>query len=227
MQFETKNNKYQHCLENIFQNPVPNTLKWHDIIALIEHIGAVKFKNNGQLTFTVNGTPRIFHQAKGKDELDSPQARDLRGFLESVGIGQNTVVDSTEKLRLVVAIHQHETLVFRSDEKGAVPEHLHPYDPHGTLRQLKHTRGATAGSHAPENLAYYEAIAQTLTGAREILLMGSGTGASSAMTHLKEYLGTHHKDLAECVVGALTLDIEALTEGQLLKEARTFYSATP
>ena len=152
MQSETVNNKYQHTLESIFQSPLPSHLKWHDIITPFEHIGAVKFKSNGQLTFTVNGTPRIFHQAKGQEISDSSQIQDLRDFLESVGMGQNSALDGKETLRLLVAITQKETLVFRSEVKGTVPERLHPYDPHGTLRQLKHTRGTTAGAHAPENL---------------------------------------------------------------------------
>jgi hypothetical protein len=214
---------YQNTLEGVFQNPVSSELEWHDIIALIEQLGTVKTKNNGQLTFTVNGTPRIFHRAKDKNTSDRPQVRALREFLESVGINQNSPVDTDSKLRLLVVISQHETLIFRSEEKGTVPEHLHPFDPHGTLRMLKHTRGNNAEARAPESLAYYEAISKTLTGAEEILLMGNGTGASSAMMHLKDYLQTHHKDTAASVVGALTVNLEALTEGQLLQEARTFY----
>ncbi len=214
---------YQNTLESVFQNPVSSELEWHDIIALIEQIGTVKTQNNGQLTFTVNGTPRIFHRAKDQYMSDRPQVRALREFLESVGFHQNSPIDANSKLRLLVAISQHDTLIFRSEEKGTVPEHLRPFDPHGTLRMLKHTRGNNAEARAPESLAYYEAISKTLTGAEEILLMGNGTGASSAMMHLKDYLQTHHKDTAASIVGALTVDLEALTEGQLLQEARTFY----
>jgi hypothetical protein len=216
-------NKHQHTLESIFQNPVPGNLKWHDIIGLVEDIGTVKFKNNGQLTFTINGVPRIFHRALDKDCADPPQTLDLRHFLESVGIGQNSALENKASARLLVAISQSEALVFRSDEKGTVPEHLHPLDSHGGLRQLKHTRGSSAGAHAPENLTYYEAIAQKLVNAQEVLLMGNGKGASSAMNHFMDYLETHHKDTATHIVGALTVDLEALTEGQLLKEAREFY----
>lgn len=223
METTSLDQKHQHTLESIFQNPVPGNLKWHDIVGLVEHIGTVKSKSNGQLTFTINGVPRIFHQSKGKEVADPPQTLDLRHFLESVGIGQNSPVDSPETLRLLVVISQQETLVFQSGEKGTIPERLHPFDPHGTLRQLKHTRGSNASAHAPENLAYYEAIAKTLTHAQEVLLMGNGTGASSAMNHFLDYLEQHHKDTAAHLVGTLTVDLEALTEGQLLKEAREFY----
>jgi hypothetical protein len=104
-----------------------------------------------------------------------------------------------------------------------VPERLHPYDPQGALNRLLHTEGVDRASRASENLAYYQAIAATLAGAEEILLMGNGTGASSAMTHLKDYLTTHHSEIAAKVVGALKLDLEALSEDQLLQEARAFF----
>jgi hypothetical protein len=198
--------KHQHTLESIFQNPVPGNLKWHDIIGLVEHIGAVKTKTNGQLTFTVNGVPRIFHRAKDKDVSDPPQTLDLRYFLESVGIGQNSALESRDCARLLVVISQHEARIYHSDEKGSVPQRLHP----------EHR-------DARESSTFYAAIAPLLVGAEEILLLGSGTGHSSAMGHFKDYLETHHKDTATHLVGAVTVDLESLTEGQLLKEAREFY----
>jgi hypothetical protein len=206
METTTFDKKYQHTLESIFQNPVPGNLKWHDIIGLVEHIGVVKTKSNGQLTFTINGVPRIFHQAKDKDIADPPQVLDLRHFLESVGIGQNSVLESGERTRRLVVLTQHEALIFHSDEKGSVPERVRTDHP-----------------DARESSAYYAAIAQRLEGAKEILLLGNGTGHSSAMHHFKDYLETHHKDTATHLVGALTVDLEALTEGQLLREAREFY----
>ncbi|MBB6050792.1 hypothetical protein [Armatimonas rosea] len=199
-------NKHSHTLESIFQNPVPSDLKWHDIIGLVEAIGTVKFKNNGQLTFTVNGVPRIFHRALDKDCADPPQTLALRHFLESVGIGQNSALASQNTSRLLVVISQHEARIFHSDEKGSVPQRLHP--PHPEAR---------------ESTAFYATIAPLLVGAKEILLLGSGTGHSSAMGHFMDYLETHHKETATHLVGALTVDLEALTEGQLLKEAREFY----
>ena len=89
---------------------------------------------------------------------------------------------------------------------------------------LYSTTGADAASHATESLDYYKEIAAALVGSDEILLMGNGTGAGSAMTHLRDFLTARHADIARRVVGALTLDIEAMTEGQLLQEARTFFA---
>lgn len=206
METPSPDKNHQHTLESIFQNPVPSDLKWHDIIGLIEHLGTVSAKSNGQLTFTVQGVPRIFHQGREKDVADPPQTLDLRYFLESVGIGQNSPLESHRVPRLLLVLSQHEARLFRSEEKGTAPQRLHPDHPD--------TR---------ESSAFYATIAAQLVGAKEILLLGSGTGHSSAMNHFQDYLETHHKDIAARLVGALTVDLEALTEGQLLKEAREFY----
>jgi len=135
--------------------------------------------------------------------------------------------DGTGPFRLVVVINQQETLIFRSEEKGTVPEHIHPDDPAGALKRLKQVHGADAAAHAAQNIAYYKEIAAELVDADEVILIGNADGASSAMHHLKDFLETHHADIAKKIVGALTVDIEAMTTGELLKEARAFSRQHP
>lgn len=130
-------------------------------------------------------------------------------------------------VRSLAVISQREALVFQSEEKGSVPERLQPFDPDGDLRRLKHTIGADASARSAENFTYYKEIAATLAAADEILLMGNGSGSSSAMHHFKDFLETHHAEIAKKVVGTLTVDIESLTEGQLLQQARAFFLHHP
>ena len=228
MQTAPLNHKYTHTLGQIFQHPASHNLEWRNVIALIEHLGTVEEKENGHLTFAVNGVSQVFQRSQKKDVSEIQQILDLRRFLESVGVEKNGT-RTTEGMitplpsRLLVVINRKETLVFRTEDKDTVPERLHPYDPQGALQRLIHTEGVDKASRAPENLAYYEAITATLSGVAEVLLMGNGTGASSAMTHLQDYLATHDPEVARSIVGALTLDLEASTEDQLLQEARAFY----
>ena len=228
MQTTRLSNKHLHTLEHIFQHPTTHTLEWIDVNALIAHMGRVEEGANGQLTYTLKGASQAFHRSEEKEVSEDAQVLELRRFLEGAGIGKDGPVaaepfGSDSQLRLLVVINQEETLLFRSEDKDAVPEQLHPYDPHGTLHHLKHLKGADKGARLPENLTYYKEIAGALVGAEEILLMGNGTGASSAMTHLTDFLITHHPEIAEKLVGTLTLDLEALTEGQLLQQARAFF----
>jgi len=57
----------------------------------------------------------------------------------------------------------------------------------------------------------------------EILIFGHGKGSSSTMAQIIRYLTKHHEGIAERIVGALTVDVEALTDNQLLAEAREWY----
>lgn len=191
---------------------------------MMEHLGKVEEKDNGRLTFTVDGVSQVFHRSQGKDVSEVEQILDLRRFLESVGLGKDGEGDTASNLQLLVVINQQEALVFRSEHKDSIPERLHPYDPHDVLHHANHTIGGDLASKLPENATYYEAIAETLAEAEQVLLMGNGTGSSCAMDHFREFLSTHHQEVADKVVGALTLDIEALTEAQLLQEARAFFA---
>jgi len=226
MQTTPMSHKHAHTLHQIFQHPTVHNLEWHDVVALMKHLGTVEQENNGNLLVTLNGVSQVLHHSQGKEISDVQQVLALRHFLESAGHGKSKATEAiagSSPLRLLVVINRQETLVFRSEDRDSVPERLHPYDPHGTLSRLRHTEGVDRASHAPENLAYYEQIAATLAGANEVLLMGNGTGASRAMTHLEDYLTTHHPEIASKILGTLALDLEALTEGQLLQEARTFF----
>ena len=148
---------------------------------------------------------------------------------ESHEYAVNNLVDTVQnpRRRILVVINQKQALVFRSEVKGTDPEHLFPTDAGDVLRNLKHTIGADATSKSLENFAYYKADAEHLADADEILIMGNGTGSSSAMNHFTEYLESHHKEIAKLIVGTLTVDIESLTEGQLLKKARAYFLHEP
>ena len=225
MQPNNLDKKYADTLERIFQHPAAHNLDWKDVIALTEHLGTVKEDDGGNLTLTMNSASHIFHRSQDKIVSGVQQIIDLRHLFKSAGNEPAVAKTSNnaQKLRLLVVINQQETLVFKLEGQGSVPEHLHPHDPRGTLHHLKHTGGGDSASRQPENVTYYKAIAETVDEADEILLMGNGTGAASAMAHLKDYLQTHHKEIGHKIVGALTVDVEALSEGQLLHEALVFF----
>lgn len=72
----------------------------------------------------------------------------------------------------------------------------------------------------------YEAVAAKLRRADQILIVGSGTGASSATDQLVADLNHNHGDVAKYVVGSIVVDGHHLTEGQLLARAREFFAST-
>jgi hypothetical protein len=108
---------------------------------------------------------------------------------------------------------------------GAVPKRIAPYDPFGFGRDLRYNQNEGDGQRKPEQKSFYEAVAKTLQSARQILLFGTGTGASSAMEQLLADLKKHHQDVAKRVVGSVTVDEHHLTDDQLLAKAREMFVA--
>src|SRR5436309_3265147 len=125
---------------------------------------------------------------------------------------------------LLVVIDHQEARVYRTEVSGAVPERITPYDPHGFGKHLHSAHEWTDGKRLPERKRFYEAVANTLRGAAQVLLFGSGTGRSSAMDMLLADLKAHHPDVAERVVGSVVVDAHHTTEGELLAQARAFYA---
>lgn len=134
-----------------------------------------------------------------------------------------TTVERETAPHLLVVIDHHEARVYRTEARGAVPERIVPYDPHGYGRHLHAANEWTDGKRQPERKSFYEAVARTLQGAGQILLFGSGTGRSSAMDQLLADLESHHPDVARAVVGSVIVDAHHTTENELLAHAREFY----
>ncbi len=124
---------------------------------------------------------------------------------------------------LLVVLDHREARVYRTEIKGAVPERITPFDPHGYGAHLHTSDEHTDGKSQPAPKSYYEAIAKTLRGAEQILLYGSGTGKSSAMEQLVADLTEHHADVAGKIIGTVKVDASHITENQLLAKAREFY----
>lgn len=126
---------------------------------------------------------------------------------------------------LLVVIDHREARIYSTELHGSVPKRITPYDPFGYGRALHYKQDDSNGQRKPERKSFYEAVAKTLRGAEQILLFGTGTGASSAMEQLLLDLKKNHHDLADRVIGSITVDEHHLTEDQLLAKARERFVA--
>ncbi|MEY4362101.1 MAG: hypothetical protein RL391_1407 [Actinomycetota bacterium] len=124
----------------------------------------------------------------------------------------------------VVAVTQNETRVWLAGlDHDALPIHLQPpsdLGQHHHVRQAQHHRGHDTDHDDPD---YFESIARALAGTEEILLFGHGHGKASHMLRFTQYLERKHPSIARAVVGAVDSDLNALTEPQILAEARTWF----
>lgn len=79
-----------------------------------------------------------------------------------------------------------------------------------------HTGHSQDQEHKSEH--FFHQVAEHLTGATHLLLMGSGLGKE----HFKTHLESHHHDLAKVIVGVETVDHP--TDGQIVAHARESFS---
>ncbi|MFA7324673.1 MAG: hypothetical protein WC005_09980 [Candidatus Nanopelagicales bacterium] len=91
------------------------------------------------------------------------------------------------------------------------------------LHKVHSTRvGGEKLHQGSSDTAYWEAVAQALKDATDILLLGHGKGKSNASHVFAGYLESHHPDLAHKVIGELRCDIDSLTDAQLISFGRRF-----
>jgi len=124
----------------------------------------------------------------------------------------------------VLLIDHHGARFFETAGSGTAlqeREHLKPDDPHGFQRHLEHRKEADyKGQRVPEADEFYERVAQHLTHASSILLIGDATGKSSAARYLISYLKSKHKDIADRIVATEDANLSGITLGQIEEIAR-------
>lgn len=90
---------------------------------------------------------------------------------------------------------------------------------HGGHRQTHHRKGVVGGGKGPEDRAYFDAVAASLAGAMEILIVGPAQAGHELLKHMQK----HASDLAAKVLAVEAADHPS--DGELLKLARRYFVA--
>jgi hypothetical protein len=213
-------------LEDLFRHPPAHNLQWRDVVALLERIGAVHQRDNGEFAVDVGGEHYVMHGPRTKD-LTSSEVVDLRHFLQHAGWspqGRSSAATPPHPARptLMVVVDHHGARIYRIDalSSDASKREIRPYDPHHFLHHLTHKdQSREQGQRAPEDPGFYRKISDVLAAGGAIVVVGHGTGKSNAAQHLAEYLRTHHPDTYLRIVRQIGADLSATTTPQLLELA--------
>lgn len=206
----------------IFQHPVSHNLGWHDVRALFRHVGEVAEEANGNFKVTRNGQTLLLHPARTKDVTGAAEVLALRHFLEHSETPASTPVDGESHWLLVIS--HHDARIFRSEMSGAVPQRILPHVPQGYFHHAPDSQDLARGPEKLGASSFFAPVAQALQGASQVLVFGSGTGASSEMAHFIAWLKDHDALLARRIIGTVVVDTHHLTAGELLAKAREFYA---
>jgi len=217
---------HRKIYQRVFEHPMAHNLQWREVWSMLSAMAdAVAVEDDkGNLRVTRNGQTLMLHRPRGKDLADKRELMQVRHFLERSGAPVPEA--RAAGTHLLVVIDHREARIFSTELHGSVPQRITPYDPFGFGRDLRYNQDDSNGQRKPEQKSFYEAVAKTLQGAEQILMFGTGTGASSAMEQLLAELKRHHHDLAKRVVGSIAVNEHHLTEDQLLAKARELFVVT-
>ncbi|MGD0192797.1 MAG: hypothetical protein ABSD74_18820 [Rhizomicrobium sp.] len=214
-------------LETIFHHPSAHNLAWRDVVGLMEKVGRVDEKPDGEFAFEVSGKCHVMHRYHSKD-LAQTEVLALRKFLMQALWAADPLSEASNRAdpaapNLMVVVDHHEAKIFQVDvTSGDSSKHvIRPYDPHHFLHHLVHKdQSREEGQRAPEDHGFYEKIADAVSLGGKIVVVGHGTGKSNAAHHLAEYLRTHHSETWRHVVKETVADLSSVTDPQFLDMAR-------
>ena len=125
---------------------------------------------------------------------------------------------------VAVAVTRDEARIWSSGlEPGTRPEELRAPDErerHHHVREAQHHRGHDTDH---DDVAFFEGLTDAVASAREIILVGHGTGKANAMLRLVQYWERKHPDVAHKVIGAIDSNIVAMTDAEILKSVREWW----
>ena len=217
---------HKELLESLVGGKLPRNLSWSSVIELIGHIGEVQPHGTDEFIFAV-GSQRSFFKRPSGHNLAVEEISRLRRFLKEVG-ALGMPARASKIGRMVAVIDHHVAHIYHDlgDSRSQGEVTVKPYDPFGFHHHLIHRKEAHyKGDRVPEEDSYYEEIAMDLVRAEEIILMGHGTGKSSAVGFLTEYLKAHHPEEFQRIVATETVDLSALTEAQIEEVAKRHVGA--
>ena len=81
------NNRHRETLAQIFKNPVPASIKWAEIEALLNALGAEISEGSGsRVRISLNGVRAVFHRPHPLPTTDKGAVKSMRRFLTEGGI---------------------------------------------------------------------------------------------------------------------------------------------
>ena len=213
---------HKALLDNLLHGKLPRNLTWSDVVDLVGQIGKVQPHGIDEYAFSV-GTQRAFFKKPHTHNLDVDEVSRLRTFLKGARLNEDVAKASASGL-VVVVIDHHAAHVYH-DLSGTEPKEeevtIKPYDPFHFHHHLIHRKEAHyRGERVPEENEFYEEIAKDLVSAEQIVLIGHGTGTSSAVHVLSDYLKKHHSAVFQRVIATENADLSALTEPQIEELAK-------
>jgi hypothetical protein len=87
------NPHHRQTLVQLFQHPTSHNIEWHAVLSLLEAVGSVELRHDGEYAVHVGSETEFLKRPKGKD-IDVEQVLAVRRMLSAAGY--RAVVDAPE-----------------------------------------------------------------------------------------------------------------------------------
>lgn len=87
---------HRATVEKILAHPASGNVEWRQVLSLLEAIGTVEEKHNGNFEVTVGPETEVLHRPREKD-VDEQMIVDLRRLLTQAGYGPDEAVEDTRE----------------------------------------------------------------------------------------------------------------------------------
>jgi len=87
------NPHHRQTLLRLFEHPTSHNIEWHDVVSLLEAVGSVELRHDGEYAVHVGDETEFLGRPRHKD-LDVEQVLAVRHLLSAAGYG--AVVDAVE-----------------------------------------------------------------------------------------------------------------------------------
>jgi hypothetical protein len=214
---------HRRTYEAIFRHPAAHNLAWHDVRAMLAHLGTVDSESNGHLKVTRNGHTLTLHLPHAKEVTEMSHLTELRHFLTR---SETAAAADSDAHWLMVIDHQQARL-YRSEMRDSVPQKVVPHSAHGHSLRTRQTLEFSRGQEKPDPAVFFSTVANALGDSAKVLVFGCGHGHSSEMDQFLTWATLHRQSLAQRIIGSVVVDEKHNTPGQLLARAREFYAQVP
>lgn len=125
----------------------------------------------------------------------------------------------------VAAITHRDVRIWAvNDPAGTAPERVFSAPDDQRQNHYRQVQRNDRGDTDKFDRDYFESVAVVLAPAKEILLIGHGTGKANEMLKLVQFLERYHPATAKKVVGAEDAPLEALTDAEVMAFARKWFA---
>ncbi|MCB0919152.1 MAG: hypothetical protein KDC39_11360 [Actinobacteria bacterium] len=220
--------RHRATLEKIENHPASGNIEWRDVISALAAVGDVTERHDGKFLIVLGDEREVFDPPRGKD-IDKQMVVDLRRMIRGIEVpqpqGHNSVPPGKDA---IVALDYHRARIFDIARRASAVEDVDAPDPWLLNRHLHHKYYFEHQHYdldQSDTDKMFEAIHADLKPYEHVVVAGHGSGKANAAQVFEKWLAKHHRESTGKIVGTVRIDIDDITDHQLLRWAEEYFGA--